>query len=318
MKKCITTNMSNVIKFSLFCIWIGINQICAQTKIEPIKPWTKFYPHLSNSIEASKIIGKVKTIKQIEYEGESNFFEAEFQIDSFSIEGVIQKKYYYEDGSGIIDSIEYKYDSIGKLKNEIHHNDDGTIEYTKYFYNENGDLVLKDSPFERIDFIWYLNHKKLKTKISYNKSTKNNSGYTCFYNKNGDLIEWKEFKNDTVIDRFTIKYQKKNEIALYNYFGNEKKYSFYDVYYFNDNNLLSKTEKYWGNSGERKDKGRLHKIEFYEYDKYNCLIKSIPDTDEKDLDEIYEYEYDSFGNWIKFTEKRNGEITTKIRKISYY
>lgn len=195
---------------------------------------------------------------------------------------------------------------------------DGQIEYTKYNYNENGDLVLKDSPTERIEFTWHSNFNKLKSRFSYNKSTKNNSAYYCVYNNNGDLIERKKSENDTVINRFTVKYKKNNEIIVYDYFRNEKKYSFYDVYYFNDKNLLSKTETYWGNNAEKNDKGRLHRIEFYEYDKYNSLIKSSYDEDDKDLDEIFDYEYDTFGNWIKFTKKYDGEITTKIRKISYY
>ena len=99
-------------------MWLGTNPIFAQTNHIPIDPWNKFYPAKSNSIEASKMKGKVKTIKKSEYEGESNF-EVDFHVDSFSFEGVIQQSLYYEDSSDILPYLtEYKYDSVGKLKNE--------------------------------------------------------------------------------------------------------------------------------------------------------------------------------------------------------
>ena len=215
-----------------------------------------------------------------------------------------------------------------------------------YFYNDSNQLIAwerynSDSSLD-LHYIFYNFNKhgqqtealQVLGKDSYTTKWKN------IYDKKGNLIEYLEYNSDNSIRinktyKFNRKgqviswrnYNKESQLSFrgkkrYDFRGNLKKSKWFDSgkhvygsvsYKFNKNgNLIKNFVRY---------KGKLRYTFRYVYDNFGNLIQSNKygiETKTSDIF-VFEFTYDSAGNWIKKTESRNNRIYYIIeRKIEYF
>ena len=193
------------------------------------------------------------------------------------------------------------------------------MHYIFYHFNKQGKQTEALQVLDKDRYVtkWKNIYDKKGNRIEYLEYNSDNSiqeKKTHKFNRKGQVISWRNFNKES-----QLKFQGKKR---YNIRGNLKKSKWFDSerhvygsvsYTFNKNgNLLKNCVRY---------NGKPRYTYRYIYDKFDNLIQSNKyDIETKTSDTfVYEFIFDSAGNWIKKTGRRNNRIYYIIeRKIEYY
>lgn len=215
----------------------------------------------------------------------------------------------------------YFYNDSNQLIAWKRYNSDSSLDlhYIFYHFNKQGKQTEALQVLDKDRYVtkWKNIYDKKGNRIEYLEYNSDNSiqeKKTHKFNRKGQVISWRNFNKES-----QLKFQGKKR---YNFRGNLKKSKWFDSerhvygsvsYTFNKNgNLLKNIERY---------KGKPRCTFRYVYDNYgNCIQSNKYVIETKTSDTfVYEFTYDSAGNWIKKIERRNNRIFCTIeRKIEYF
>jgi hypothetical protein len=297
-----------------------------------------------NDLKRDNIKGNVKSVKQLTFRAVEKFGEIEKEefekkkneehfVSNGYLEYDIETKY---DKEGFIIELNskvlnYYFNKHEKRKYNINKNvvevvdfhDDGLIsQISKNTYNNKGKLIGTKS-YEYID----------STEKLFNKKQ-------FLYDDNDNKVEFNVFLKDTLYKKIKYKYLENNrkfEEYVYMFDGKLKEYSVKvldnkmrvdEVLSFNSNKDLIKKVSYlyYDNDEIEYEKeidivkgDRL--IKNYKYDKYGNITELNALYGKTLINTIYEYKYDSNGNWIYKYENSGNEYEIDLvieREIEYY
>lgn len=231
---------------------------------------------------------------------------------------LIHEKYTFE--TGFWDEY-YEYD---KNNNEVRHvwyskDEDEEDETERYFieeeisdYNENNQLV-----FSKSETRYFLDEDF--TQFSHSSI----SEYSCNYNDNGNMIEYKWCNDGEIMQHVFYKYDDKERIVHKNIYSNMgKKHETTREYTYDENGTC--TEKVNGKIVlvETADGQTLYNSETglqTWFDAKGNLIHRIKSYNDSGKETVYdtEYFYDENNRKIKEIERKNGEKFTTITEYEY-
>jgi hypothetical protein len=232
----------------------------------------------SNHLEMNNLNEKVKSVKEYRYKLTYN------ANDTVKPEKVLDMHFitYYNEYGNIIKSTQYRKDaSVCRLE-----------EYT--YDNKNRVVLYRDSSSDKPN-------SGMRTTIQYNKAG-NRTNETTINARNNQVLATK-----------TYNYNSKNQlasIAMHVDYGNDTDQTFYT--YDSGNNIIERRQKNTGGENISKlsyfPKSKLVSAIAlpgfyfsYTYDKYKNVIsytKHIGKEKTYSGDELTEYEYDKFNNWV--------------------
>jgi len=244
-----------------------------------------------------KIVGTLPNIKYIPEKGYVGSDSFSYKVNDGSLDSNIAKVNIEVKGYGLVKQIYttsetlYTYDKDAKkVSITSDFDNDGVIDRTLlYYYNNNGDLLIK----EQI------------TASSHNKRVYE-------YNDDGTLASEKYYPDIDLNNDYsyiiTYSYDERGNRIERLYKNIEGSSSLYK-YYYNDNNLLVKTESY--------SDGKLNYVQNNFYNEKGQLIRKETDQnlDDSVVDTVVELQYDDNGNVIE--EIMTGETYKVIFNYTY-
>lgn len=224
----------------------------------------------------------------------------EYEYDT---KGNILENLYYENDGSLYEKEVYKYNDDSKLIEYIfcNYSTDFESNYTE-IYDEKGNLFKKtkfDLDGNPIEIITYkYNNRNDKTESCYQYLHNNTESlYLQEYDENNSLVKLETYKNKKLTETTTIKYDSKNNRTElidrneYDEIIDQKSWS----YLINDNNEIIEMRSY--------EFENITELIIYENGKKE-IIEYNPD---KSIKSKKTYEYDHYGNEIKYSYVGNSE-----------
>lgn len=215
----------------------------------------------------------------------------------------------------------YFYNDSNQLIHWKRYNSDSSLvmHYSYYYLNKKGQQIEALQALDKDSYAtkWksFLITKGNRIEYSEYNSDIGTSLYKKYkFNRKGQIISWRNINTESQL-KFGGKkrYNSRGNLRKYKWFDSERHVYGSVSYTFNKNgNLLKNIERY---------KGKPRCTFRYVYDNYgNCIQSNKYDIETKTSDTfVYEFTYDSAGNWIKKIERRNNRIFCTIeRKIEYF
>jgi hypothetical protein len=282
---------------------------------------------LKTDRELNNLIGKVKTFKEeffvndkdVGFKRYYSYFSDEYQ--QFDENGLAVCKKYFDKSGNIIHRKTIEYDALGKIKHVIEFDTTNNINNKlAYVYNDLGQLTQtiaeegSTNPFT--------------TKYSY--TTSNNLLNKEELSVDGKIIKTTSYEYDAVGNKKVIDTtyssiggRYKSKVELYDANENMLEQTRFDdkleivskyEYSFDKNNNNIEFKSY-------SHGGVLQGVFIYKFDDKNNMIEESKFNVSKNLKDslIYEYKYDSQGNWTeKITKHQSIPKNIVKRNIQYY